>query len=300
MANKNIAILGLPATGKSTYIAALWTLMISKSKYCSLILNSLREGNQEYLNKLGIDWATYQDLGRTIFTNVGEVVMDLKSVNNGEIMTLNIPDYYGEIFDSHFQNREWSEEYAQLIENSDGFILFVDSASQNNISRTIMSEIENMEPFEGIEILHANCVEDSVKKEAEISPTDVGPTTSYKHSSSSNQVKIVDTLQFIMLARDNKPIKLSVVVSAWDIVTDLYGQILPQKIIEAKMPLLAQFIDCNSETLQSRYFGVSAQGGSYKEESVELYEKLPEDRVIVFDGKIISKDITLPILWLAE
>lgn len=318
--NNNVAIIGLPATGKTTYIAALWYLMMSHSQHCSLEIDSLEEGNQEYLNELSNKWASFGDLGRTMLADVGDVIMNLKFVESESTLTLNIPDYYGEIFDEHFRDREWSLEYSQLMNTADGILLFIDPRSTNNVSATIMSELSALKQFQDTDVFDgflsslqtAENEEESHEKPAkETDPVvpekviaeaeEAKKPKLYQHKSSSNQVKIVDLLQFLSTHVPGfKSIKVSLVISAWDVVNEYYDNISPEDFLRKKLPLLFQFLNCNQQSFQVKMFGVSAQGGDYGAD-IETLEKLsPDERVIVYDTGGTSKNIAKPIIWLTE
>jgi hypothetical protein len=307
MTKHNISIIGLPAAGKTTYIAALWGLMMQNSQYCSMTLHSLKEGNQEYLNKISEDWASYNEVGRTKLANVGDVVMNLRSTQTNNVLTLNIPDFYGELFDAHFKDREWTKEYYELMRASDRFVLFVDPHAENNIARTIMNEIEDMEQFADLDIDIP--VEDNETKKPEETTTldnnetSVANSQIYQHINTPNQVKLVEILQYLMYTLEpERPFKFAIIVSKWDKVTANFSNALPESIFKRQLPLLHQFLQCNSQAFEYNVFGVSAQGGDYetKEKLDELISKMPEDRVVIFDGKTKSKDIATPITWLTQ
>jgi len=302
MPEQNISIIGLPASGKTTYIAALWALMINNSAHCSLQLHSLKEGNQEYLNKISEDWLSFLEVGRTMLAKeVGEVVMNLKNKASGTILTLNIPDFYGELFDAHFQDREWSEEYFMLMQNSKEFIVFLDPYAENNIAPTIMDERQFMEDFEGMEpVLVGKSVGRKKKEEVGSAPAN---SNLYKHINTSNQVKLVEILQYLIYTLTNETaFKIALVVSKWDKVAVNHKGIKPEQLVKSNLPLLYQFLSCNQHVFNVKYFGISAQGVDYgdKKGVSEFANKLPEDRVEVFDGTILSKDIATPITWLSE
>jgi hypothetical protein len=303
MTEQNISIIGLPASGKTSYIAALWALMINNSPHCSLNLHSLKEGNQEYLNKISEDWLSFIAVGRTILAkNMGEVIMNLKNKNSGAITTLNIPDFFGELFDAHFKDREWSEEYYKQMQSSKEFIIFLDPYHENNIARTIMDERQYLEQFEELDpvLVDANQKKEAKKKES------VSPNTSpkvYKHINTSNQVKLVEILQYLVytLATET-PFKIAIVVSKWDKVTANFPTKKPEEVVKSNLPLLHQFLESNQQILNYKYFGISAQGVDYGDTAgvTEFAKKLPQDRVTIFDGEVSSKDIATPITWLTE
>ncbi len=56
MSQKRIMICGLPESGKTTFIAALWYLLSNDEISTALTLESLPE-NRNYLNSLSRKWA---------------------------------------------------------------------------------------------------------------------------------------------------------------------------------------------------------------------------------------------------
>ena len=306
MANQHISIIGLPASGKTSFIAALWALMLNESPHCSLTLDSLKEGSQEYLNKISDDWLSFKSVGRTMLAkNVGEVIMNLKNKNTGKIITLNIPDFYGELFDAQFKDREWSEEYYHQMEKSEKYIIFIDPYHENNVAQTIMAERQYLEQLDELNpILIADEIktgEVKAEKSEEILTT-TNPKI-YTHINTSNQVKLVDLLQFLIYTLNNEGrFKVAIVVSKWDKVLVNFPAAKPEDIVKSNLPLLHQFLDCNQQLFNYKYLGVSAQGVDYLDPAAVRIcaNKLPEERVTIFDGKLVTKDIATPITWLTE
>jgi len=295
---RRISIIGLPASGKTSYIAALWALMVNSSPYCSLRLESLKTGNQQYLNQISEDWLSFKPVGRTMLVkNVGEVIMNLKNTSTDTVSSLEIPDFYGEMFDAQFKDREWSEDYYDQVRSATGFIVFLDPYHENNIAATIMREREYAELIGELEPL---AVPEKESK-PEIKLTKNPPV--YKHIDTSNQVKLVEILQYLdftEIARQN--CKIAFVVSKWDKVQIHFDNISPEQLVKRNLPLLYQYLQCNAATFQSRFFGISAQGVDYDstKEVDKLAKLLPQERVTVFNGEDVSKDIAAPITWLTE
>ena len=98
-------------------------------------------------------------------------------------------------------------------------------------------------------------------------------------------------------------------ISAWDLVETLHAEksplakelpIGPEEFLAKRWPLLKQFLDNNRDQFVPRVFGVSARGGGDNaDESKRLtaIERI-SDRVILRDGKDVSRDLTCPIRWL--
>jgi hypothetical protein len=86
----------------------------------------------------------------------------------------------------------------------------------------------------------------------------------------------------------------------------------PQQLLNEKLPLLAQYLECNVDGWEVRIYGVSAQGADYEkapdEEGKDLIEskkaklqKLrelnPADRITVVHGQSKSHDLSEPFAW---
>ena len=62
--NPNFVIIGLPASGKTTFLAALWHVIEADETECRLKLNRY-EGDLKYLNAIAQAWRTFNKVPRT-------------------------------------------------------------------------------------------------------------------------------------------------------------------------------------------------------------------------------------------
>jgi DNA polymerase III delta prime subunit len=289
MSEKKILLAGLPSTGKTTFIAALWYYVNCSNTDKSLTLNSLAKGEQEYLNKIRQAWLSYEQVQRNIIANFKgeEVIMNLKKTENGENIVLNIPDFSGEAFKAHFDSREWTKEYDAIINDLTGLVLFINPSDEKNRS-VLISKVNETARLLGDKIPETN--EGVILK-------------NWDPEHTSNQVKLVESLQFIQFHKlQNRTLKVSVVISLWDEVIKNHGNnsFTPEKWLEKHMPLLYQFIICNKFNFLAEYFGISAQGLDYvDDEKVEEFTNSdPIKRILVKQNDIISNDIARPITWI--
>ena len=272
----NYVLIGLPHSGKSTFIAALWHIVDSGELEHSLTITELPE-DREYLNDLKDEWLSCKPFERTktelkyhISLNVYDSKIDSKT-------KLQFPDVSGEIYNIQFEQRKLNVEYLNMIQSAKGVILFINpDYLQEPILITTIDK----------------CIGKAT------TPSEISQTKPWKHKDSPTQIVLVDLLQMIAF-NISKPIKVAVVISAWDIILTSQ-KVTPSKWIEVTLPLLYQFLNSNKSTFTYNYFGVSAQGGKYPEDNSNLHSKLPSERIIVQLDKEISKDITLPIKWLLQ
>lgn len=270
----NYVLIGLPHSGKSTFIAALWHIVESGDLKGSLIIKGLPE-DSEYLNKLRDTWLSFKDFERTKVENRHHVSLSVTKQTDDTISELKFPDVSGEMYKIQFENRKLDLEYLKMIQTAKGIILFI-----NPDYITEPQLISNVDACIGNGKSSKN--EDNVKK--------------WEFKDTPTQVVLIDLLQMI-LDNIDKPIKVAVVVSAWDVFKNVSNP-KPLKWIEDSLPLLFQFLNANDSLLKHTFFGVSAQGGNYSEHKTELQTKSPSERIIVQTEDMTSNDITLPIKWL--
>lgn len=273
--------IGLPETGKTTYLAALWHVVCVGDVQASLKLVRLH-GDQGYLNKIREQWAKAEVLGRTNPKNEEQVSMILADSESDAEVELCIPDLSGESFESDWAYRRMSQQRAALVSNADGALLFINPAR-------VVKEVLITEVAEAAEDL-----DDTPDDESTLSNEDIEP---WNPLQAPTQVQLVDLLQFLIGLNNRTPLRVAAIVSAWDLVP---APTLPNTWLESELPLLCQFIRSNSDKLQATCFGVSAQGGDLGKDAEKLQRlDSPSTRIQVVDETGCStNDITLPIRWL--
>jgi hypothetical protein len=120
------------------------------------------------------------------------------------------------------------------------------------------------------------------------------------------QVQLVDLLQCLQRPPfDAKPMKVALVVSAWDLAPD--GGADPEKWLKDRYPLLSQYLENSEGVLDLRIYGVSAQGGRLSKKKdgpgpdrEKLLAIVPASkRIRIVGPEVAEHDITRPLLWLA-
>ncbi len=113
------------------------------------------------------------------------------------------------------------------------------------------------------------------------------------------QVQIVELLQFIAgRPYFNPPFRIALMVSAWDSLIE--ENITPANWIEMELPLLAQFLESNRRLFDYSIYGVSAQGGDYRDVG-KLTSMLPSERILVTGSDVKNEhDLTEPLTWLTR
>src|SRR4051812_23311383 len=118
-----ILFAGLPESGKTTYLAALWHLLNSADMPLALRLTKVH-GERTYLQKIQSSWTKCKAPERTKVAAEGRIELQLGGTDGAAIL-LRILDLSGERFMLHWVDRLWAPEYEDIVEVSSGILLFV-------------------------------------------------------------------------------------------------------------------------------------------------------------------------------
>ncbi len=273
----NLLFIGLPGSGKTTFLAALWHVLSDGSGATSLKLTKL-SGDRAYLNQITKEWRECSQVLRTNLQAEQVVVLHLDGEGFGTF-DLSIPDLAGEAFKQQLSDRRISRRHDAFVQEATGVMLFLHPDIQKGIQLTVARRLE-------AELL-------GVHEEV----AGAGADNTWSPELLPTQAKLVELLQFL-LERTQRKLRVAVVVSAWDLV-DKFGA--PHEFVARELPLLQQFLEVNDDLFEYSVFGVSAQGGDItvaaeKQTLLELDDALK--RIKVRQEQQTSQDITKPIAWL--
>lgn len=282
MSNRSVVVMGLPGSGKTTYLAALWHLVSEGEIDSKLKYVSLRAGNADHLHEIATRWREAKNQERTSVSGDKLVSMILQA-EGGEPQNITFPDVAGEAFLQIWGQRECDETIASWLKEP-GVLLFV-HADKVTVPRWVVEEKLLLEDM-GVER-----EEDQV---VDWSPN-LAPT----------QVQLTDLLQSLQSEPlDVGPRRLAIILSAWDKAAG--RGLTPQEYLTKRMPLFSQFLVHGLDRgWEVRIYGVSAQGGDYDDERSSLPEAerlrkvdLPSKRIRVAYAGAESHDLTEPLQWL--
>jgi len=268
------SIVGLPGSGKTTFLAALWHLIDAGEIESQLVLDKL-VGNHVHLNNLVDAWRRCQEVPRTPMGGDEEVTIHVHQPQTGRRLVLGFPDLSGESFAEQFATRACNESYLEGADRVGGVLVFV------NADR----------PNDGLTIADLGpAIEGEGSPEAEVnewSPTHV-----------PEQVKLVDLLQFLQRPPFGwRKRRLVVAVSAWDVVHSPGPT--PDEWLARELPFLDQFLRHNPDSFDLRIYGISAQGGAITDATRQaLAAQVPSERITCVYQNDVGHDITAPLLWL--
>jgi hypothetical protein len=273
-ATDQLLVVGLPRAGKTTFIAALWNALESGAT-ASMSLGSVRDQDQAYLNKIRDLWIRCEELPKTSTGDEQSLVVPVVLDSGGSKQTreLLLPDLSGEGFESQWITRHCSAEYGGMAGKCGGCLLFINPLTV--VEPTTIAEVVGALPeaTEGTE-----------------------PAVPWDPAHAPTQVVLVDVLQSLRFLNGGGPMRVCVIVSAWDV--EAARNPTPDSWMSKRVPLLAQFLNA-SRDLTVQVYGVSAQGGALANRA-SLLGMDPAQRVTVWEGDQQYKDIARPLAWLME
>ncbi len=287
--NSNFVIMGLPASGKTTFLAALWHVVESGEITSRLKLKEY-EGDLAYLNLIAQAWRTFQKVPRT--SQVGDTDVTIRLIDNetgGEGAAF-FPDLAGETFDAQVEARRCRPEFVASSVDDDGILFFISA----NLKPEPLSIVE----------LNAAMPRQDESSDAETQDTSKVSETAvavpeWKPSMVSTQVRVVQILSDLLrppfTARQRR---LALIISAWD-VTEGSGQ-TPEQWLQTRMPLVSQFLRTNEASFRSRLYGISAQGVAL-DDSVAVErasQQVASNRIRVVGPDGDGSDLSMPLVWL--
>lgn len=269
-----IMFVGLPESGKSTYIAAFWNSANTQNKECLEISNL--PNDTKYLETLAESWRKCEPVVRTVGKGIENLVLEIKAYENFGPFYLAFPDLSGETYKNLFKSRVIEDELARRIQNANALVLFIRG---NQIRK----------PEFISEVYDPNFLDEE--------STSTTPRT-FTHDDATTQIIATDLLQLILEGSDHFN-KIAVIISAWD--KEVSKGYSPRQFTEEHLPLVFQYLWSNFDPHQYEFFGISAQGGDYEDESEKLLDmEDPSERIIAQVGDEINSDISMPIKWIMK
>ena len=272
-------LVGLPASGKTTFVAALWHVVASQDVDGALALEIL-DAPTDHLNELRGRWLRFEQTFRTSSSAEEIATIKVKARDGNPATEIIVPDLAGESIRRGLIERRWTAGFAELVRGSTGVLIFV---HPENLS-------ESWTIGEAFEI-----AEESQESYPGGSTSEEPVARDWSPEAVETQVMLVDLLQHLCDHIERERFRLAVIVSAWDLVA---SQELPATWLARELPLLDQFLINARSRFDLRVYGVSAQGGQLPEEVDRLTaHKKASDRIQVVQDGPPSHDITAPIRW---
>jgi hypothetical protein len=296
------AVIGLPKSGKTTFLAALWHLITADEVDTGLVCRSTR-GDGAYLTEIADCWRRCLPMERTRSLSAAYLELELSNPAADREFDLSFPDVAGESFHEQLLTRQLDSKHATWLQHPGGTLLFISAETAPDGQR--LSDLDGLLDDDDEDKDEMNTelnpgVADEADTNAQISATEAEANWTPKMM--TEQAKLVDLLQIARhLDVSGERRRLAVIISAWDLVAE-EGQ-SPYDWLKRERPLLWQFIQANSNDQPAKVFGVSAQGGRVEDSKkrAELLDMAsPSERISCVDGEVADHDLTRPIRWLNQ
>lgn len=259
-------IIGLPASGKTTFLGALGY---------SLLNNTVEENvyeidsidNLDYIKSLANTWSQCKEMDRTKRNSYVNTKLQLQDKDKNKL-ELYIPDQSGEEFEYIVKNRSMNNTMYNEIVSCDNIFLFV---NPSKISNDLF--IKDLAPeYRNVSREKVSALDKSIMHE---------------------QTQYVSILQDVYALRKSRT-KIKIVISAWD---EYQAEMAPNELLKNRLPLLWQYLTANGEIYECEYWGISAQGGDLtnpeEKEKLQNMSNAIERIIVVNDNKQVTHDLSI-------
>lgn len=284
MNTKRYYMMGIPESGKTTFLVAFTFMLEDQTEGTRLHLNPSEppEGMTKEFKEEMDHWGKFEPLTHTRVGQIHKMKYTLYDEKE-ERYILEIPDRYGEIFSNIVLNRYIEDGTREEWLAADKILFFVNLKRMNIGSQEeLLTEL----PQEMQQLLKNG--KESLEKKKDADKKFILP----------DQFMLVELLQMLQETRKNGTF-IKFIISAWDslnLQSIDYEKQLPEIIFEKYLPFVYQFLKSNSNSIKAEFWGVSAQGSDLldKEEIKKMSQALDSmERVIVVDSKgEVSHDLS--------
>lgn len=279
---KNVFMVGMPGSGKTTYLGATWILLSdgTASTLYSKAPGIVPDDNSR-LEAIAKDILDYNVLERTKQEENTKLDIMLNDQKGNKIF-INIPDLAGEIFRDLVNDRRIRKSIVSNLLNADCILFFTYYENMAKESRIQSGDGHNEE-----------------------NDNSLGIDFQIDEKREANESEVVELLLALLeiLRKSIKPINIRFIMSAWDMVEKKYGHdILPEGAMREMFPLLYQCIQCNSDRMNYEFWGVAALGGDLNDPNDKKriqIEELEAICVVTPKGKK-SNDLTAVLAGMGD
>lgn len=250
--HRDFFMAGMPGSGKTTYLASLWTLL---SEGCVSTMYKKEVGvmpeDCATLNQIAQEILSYKDIERTKIGEKVKLSIPLKDENGADVF-LRIPDLAGEVFRNLVEDRQLPKETVSRLREADCILFFTYYKNMSYEKRIVDGS------YDTVNMEYTN-------DENKDKQTSAGLDNQINKKRDANESEVVELLLSLLelLKKSKKSVNIRFIMSAWDMVEKEYGnEILPEEFAKKKFPLLYQCIYSNRDRMNFEFWGVSAIGGN--------------------------------------
>jgi hypothetical protein len=260
----------MPQTGKSTFLGALWALVQSPLE--GSVSEASFSGDRSYIQRLAEQVARGEEIDRTgVDTNEAmSVELEFESLGSADVL---IPDTSGESLRVLVEQHLWHPRLRAACEEATAIALCVHPA--------------RLRVPQPISLLAGLGGEDGAAAPE--------PVAFDVHEHAATAAELIDVFENVTeLCRERWPIRLAVIVSAWDRVD---GEATPLEWLRTRLPAVLATIESNPDIAALEVFGVSAQGGPLDSRDDLLARGEICDRVYACDRDGRAVSLVAPVRW---
>lgn len=282
--SQSVVLVGGKDAGKTNYLGRLWMALDAET---GIVKKNGLPLEIEYLRGVASSLNSGEFAGRSAPGLFKSTTMPVRCGDSASIGELVVPDCAGEQWEKIHVDREWNAEWEKAVASMAGCIVFFRCTSEHNVEALDWSN-------------HAELMEYLNEVNGSESDPPNLPT----------QVILADSLQCLTTAYreiqgTDRPLRVSVVLSAWDLAPKEFRDADPDDYLSQHLPLLHDFLWGNPLLFSPKTFGVSVAGGVLtKEDTPFMTNYLNSDPAqsgyVVFanaNKMCRSADVTLPLAW---
>jgi hypothetical protein len=283
-ARPRLVFLGLPRTGKSTFLGAFWALI--QSPFEASVREASFSGDRSYVQRLADQVARGEEPDRTALDADEELAVEVYFEPEG-LADLLIPDTSGESLRVLAERRIWYPRLLAACTDATAILVFIHPERLRVPQRIVVAAAgEQTAPGEQGE---------SAPEDVEFHPGDAVRFQAQEHACTA--AELIDVFENLAECwSDRRPIRVGVVISAWDRVGG-DPKPTPYEWMAARLPGVLATLESNRDVADFEVFGVSAQGGALEDRDELLAKGEICDRVFAEDRDGRAVSLVDPIRW---
>lgn len=308
MSQREIGLIGMQRSGKTTWLGRLWHAVRQPDGRLQL------DGLPEKLHGLRLFADPLVRNEYPLRSNAGASALDLPlrwvGTSTTERFMLSVSDYDGEEIDRIFEKRDiaWKQHWERRAAAQDGLLIMVRPAVVRPVSagRLVAGMSAPARDVDAPESVYG-FLQDPRALAADV-----------RGVKAPSAVALVELLQFLRHARGWLPgdrpdpvcFRVAVAVSCWDALSRQERTSGPEAWFHKELPLLSDYIETNFHPRGIRVFGLSSTGGDLKDK--EFRGRIEDEDLDISElGETVwvapqggdprrSCDVTLPLGWILE
>jgi hypothetical protein len=299
-----LALIGLPGTGKTTYMGTLWHMAEEPS--VADITETAMPVSPRHIQRIAAKVRAVEDLPRTNHDD-DDFYEGTVAFPDGGTVVLRIHDRSGEQLQALVERRQWPSLLAGEVAAAQALILFVsddklilplslrlaEGLADNDPAKLAADESGAGGATAAAAAEDTVAVADAAAEEGAELRQQPAAVKTYAHHYASTAAQLVDGLENVLEEMvDDWPVRIAVVVSKFDRVS----QRTPAQWFDERLPALAAFLDNNPSRATWRLFGVCALGGR-PEDRDELVQQDLHERAWARDANGDEVPLSEPVRW---